>query len=224
MVLWKGIDLRDKGIIVEYTPKISKAKKKIDVYEIEGRNGFVSIDTGSYEPFSMSVECHISDRANKDEICEFLDGYGTLSLDGIRQYTAIINNAIEFEKILKFKKFLINFLVNPIAEDIESTNINIDSNNYVLNIKDTYSSIFPILKITCSGDVTFVINNKTFILKGTSDTYTLDCKNKVITDSLGNNASSIMLYDFPSLQKGENNISYIGEVSNFEIEYKTTYL
>lgn len=224
MVLWKGIDLRDKGIIVEYTPKISKAKKKIDVYEIEGRNGFVSIDTGSYEPFSMPVECHISDRANKDEICEFLDGYGTLSLDGIRQYTAIINNAIEFEKILKFKKFLINFLVNPIAEDIESTNINIDSNNYVLNINDTYSSIFPILKITCSGDVTFVINNKTFILKGTSDTYTLDCKNKVITDSLGNNASSIMLYDFPSLQKGENNISYIGEVSNFEIEYKRTYL
>lgn len=224
MVLWKGIDLRDKGIIVEYTPKISKAKKKIDVYEIEGRNGFVSIDTGSYEPFSMPVECHISDRANKDEICEFLDGYGTLSLDGIRQYTAIINNAIEFEKILKFKKFLINFLVNPIAEDIESTNINIDSNNYVLNINDTYNSIFPILKITCSGDVTFVINNKTFILKGTSDTYTLDCKNKVITDSLGNNASSIMLYDFPSLQKGENNISYIGEVSNFEIEYKRTYL
>lgn len=224
MVLWKGIDLRDKGIIVEYTPKISKAKKKIDVYEIEGRNGFVSIDTGSYEPFSMPVECHISDRANKDEICEFLDGYGTLSLDGIRQYTAIINNAIEFEKILKFKKFLINFLVNPIAEDIESTNINIDSNNYILNINDTYSSIFPILKITCSGDVTFVINNKTFILKGTSDTYILDCKNKIITDSLGNNASSIMLYDFPSLQKGENNISYIGEVSNFEIEYKRTYL
>lgn len=224
MVLWKGIDLRDKGIIVEYTPKISKAKKKIDVYEIEGRNGFVSIDTGSYEPFSMPVECHISDRANKDEICEFLDGYGTLSLDGIRQYTAIINNAIEFEKILKFKKFLINFLVNPIAEDIESKNINIDSNNYILNINDTYSSIFPILKITCSGDVTFVINNKTFILKGTSGSYILDCKNKVITDSFGNNASSIMLYDFPTLEKGDNTINYIGEVSNFEIEYRKTYL
>ena len=151
MLLWKGIEVREKGIIVEYTPKISKAKKKINIYEIDSRNGFVSVDTGTYEPFNIQVECHFHQNANKDEICEFLDGYGTLSFDGKRQYTAVINNAIEFEKVLMFKKFPVKFLVNPIAEDIESTIEQIFSNDTTLTIDDTYSDIYPIGRFTyCS--------------------------------------------------------------------------
>ena len=224
MLLWKGMEVREKGIIVEYTPKISKAKKKIKIYEIDGRNGFVSVDTGTYEPFNIQVECHFNQNANKDEICEFLDGYGTLSFDGKRQYTAVINNAIEFEKVLMFKKFPIKFLVNPIAEDIESTLEQIISNDTTLTIDDTYSDIYPILRLECTGDISITINNKTFYLKGTDGTYTLDCKNKVIVDSNGNNASSLMLYDFPKLNKGNNQISYTGTINSFEIEYKKTYL
>lgn len=224
MLLWNGIDFRDKGIIVEKTPKISKAKKKINIYQVDGRNGFLSIDTDVYEEFPLTVECHIADNINKDDISEFLDGYGTLSLDGKRQYTAIINNVIEFEKVLKFKRFPVQFLVNPIAEDIESTNVIISENDFNLNIEDTYSDIFPILKITGVGDISIIINNETFYLKNANDTYTLDSKNKIIVDSSGKNASSNMLYDFPKLKKGNNLISYIGNITNFEIEFKKTYL
>ena len=108
--LWKNKDLRDYGIIVEKIPTIPKAKKKIDIMQVEGRNGFISIDTGTYEPFSVILECHCTDEANLNEIKEFLDGYGTLSFDGIKQYTAIIDNSIPFEKILPiFNKFQINY-------------------------------------------------------------------------------------------------------------------
>ena len=224
MLLWKGVDFRDKGIIIEHTPKISKSKKKINIYEVPGRNGFISVDTGTYEPFSMSVECHFSESANKDEICEFLDGYGTLSLDGEREYTAVINNAIEFEKVLRFKRFPVMFLVNPIAEDITETEVNISLNDDTLTIDDTYSDIYPIIELECTGNISITINNRTFYLKNSNGTYRLDCKNKEIFDELGLNASSIMLNDFPTLKKGENNISYVGDVSNFKIKYKKTYL
>ena len=224
MLLWNGIDFKDKGIIVEKTPKITKAKKKINIYQVEGRNGFLSIDTNAYEEFPLTVECHISDNINKDNISEFLDGYGTLSLDGKRQYTAVINNAIEFEKVLKFKRFPVQSLVNPIAEDINSTKVVVNDNYFNLNIDDTYSDIFPILKVTGVGEISITINNETFYLKNANDTYILDSKNKIICDSFGNNASSNMLYDFPRLKKGNNIISYTGEVTNFEIEYKKTYL
>lgn len=224
MLLWKGINFRDKGIIVEKTPKISKAKKKIQIYQVDGRNGFLSIDTNSYEEFPLTVECHIADNVNKDDVTEFLDGYGTLSLDGIRQYTAIINNAIEFEKVLKFKRFPVQFLVNPIAEDILPTNVIITESDYNLFIDNAYTDIFPVIRITGVGEITITINNETFYLINANDTYTLDCKNKIIVDSFGNNASSNMLYNFPKLKKGNNIISYAGEVTNFEIDYKKTYL
>lgn len=224
MVIWKGINFRNKGIIVEYTPKISKSKKKIETYSVPGRNGFISIDTNSYEPFSVSVECHFSDDANFDEIKEFLDGYGTLSFDSSKEYTAIINNAIEFEKVLRFKKFVVQFLVNPIAEDIQSTTESVPTSPHSFTINGTYSDIFPILNISCTGDVSVTINNQTFYLNETNGDYMLDCKNKVIKDSNGNNASGKMLYDFPKLKKGLNQVEYTGNITSFEIEYKKTYL
>jgi len=55
MVQWNGIDFKEKGIIVESPPKISKAKKKINIYEVEGRNGFLSVDTGVYESFVKKI-------------------------------------------------------------------------------------------------------------------------------------------------------------------------
>ena len=80
MVKWNNIDFSTKGIVVEKTPTISKGKKRIDIYEVDGRNGFLSIDKGTYEPFSLQVECHAKETANFDEIKAFLDGYGTLNL------------------------------------------------------------------------------------------------------------------------------------------------
>lgn len=223
MVIWKKKNFRELGIIVESTPKISKAKKNINIFEIPGRSGFLSEDEGTYSSFSLSIECHAKENANLDAICEFLDGYGTLSLDNKREYTAVINNAIPFEKVLMFKKFIVQFLVNPICEDLEVNNYVINSDHEELIIDDTYCEIEPNIKITCSGNVSITINNKTFHLDNADGTYILDCKNKLITNN-GLNASGIMVGDFPKLKKGSNTISYLGTILDFEIEYKKTYL
>lgn len=223
MIIWKKKNFKELGIVVETTPKISKAKKRINTFEVPGRNGFISIDDNVYQEFSLSVECHAKDTADIDDICEFLDGFGTLSLDGKREYTAIINNAIPFEKVLMFKKFVVQFLVNPICEDIESTSYLVENNDDTLIINNTYYDIDPIISLTCSGNVSITINNNTFYLDETEGTYTLDCKNKLITKD-GLNSSNIMRGDFPKLKKGNNEISYLGTITNFEINYKKTYL
>lgn len=223
MVLWNNINLRSKGIIVENIPTISKGKKKIETIQIDGRNGFLTIDSGTYEPFPLSLECHCTDEANLDEIKAFLDGYGTLSFDGEREYTAIIDNSISFETILPiFKKFLISFLVNPIASDIEATYQDLTNED---NIEiDTYSTIYPTLIIECSGDISVTINNNTFYLYDTDGIYTLDCLNKVIIDNNNNNVSNIMYGDFPTFKPGVNSISSTGTITSIETNYKKTYL
>lgn len=220
---WKNQDLKTYGIIVEKIPTISKAKKKIEVMQIDGRNGFLSIDTGTYEPFNAVFECHCDDTANLEEIKTFLDGYGTLSFDGVKQYTAIIDNAIPFESILpRFKKFQVNFLVNPIAEKIEPTTVSL------LNVESlditTYADVYPIIEITATGNISLAINNDIFYLDNTDGTYILDCKNKVITDSNGTNKSGIMRGNFPTLKNGTNNINYNGTISDITLTYRETYL
>ena len=225
MVKWKNIDFSAKGIVVEKTPTISKGKKNIETYTIDGRNGFLSIDKGTYQPFSLQVECHAKESANFDEIKAFLDGYGTLTFDNEREYTAIVNNAIPFEKVQMFKSFPVQFMVNPIAQDITATTINLLTGltDGKFTITGTYTDIAPTLTITCSGDVSITINNKTFTLDDANGTYILDCQNKVITKS-GLNASSIMSGDFPTFKNGQNAVSTTGTITAFSASYKKTYL
>lgn len=222
MIIWKNIEFRNKGIIVEKIPKISKGKKRITTYDIPGRNGFLSVDEGTYEPFSMQVECHTKETNNIQEICSYLDGYGNISFDNKKQSTAIINNAIELDKVQMFKKFIVNFLVNPIFEDINVTSYDV-INSSQLEISDSYSDIYPTINIQCSGDISITINNNTFYLENTDGEYILDCKNKVITHN-GTNASNLMNGDFPTLKNGINEIEYTGTITSFNIYYKKTYL
>ena len=221
MIIWNGIEFRNKGIIVEKTPTISKAKKKINVYEIDGRNGFLSVDTGKYESFLVDVECHFHESANKDEIKAFLDGYGTLTLDGEREYTAIVNNAIPFEKVQMFKSFVVQFMVNPIAHDITPTTISITDD---FTIVGATAEIHPILTLeAAAGGAEVNINGVEFTTSNEeSATYILDCESKIITKN-GINASNEMLGDFPFFINGENTYQGTG-VTSLSASYKKAYL
>lgn len=226
MVLWNNIDLSTKGIIVENIPTIIKGKKRIETYEVEGKNGLLMVDKGTYDSFIVSLSCHFNEIHDIDEIKSFLDGYGKLSIDGEREYEAVVNNQIDFEEIDRsgFRKFPIQFLCNPIAHDIQSTSVEITEPTS-LTINQT-ANTYPIITIEGTGDVVVYINNKAFNLYDLNSeyTYTLDCNAKEIVDQLGRNCSNQMRYDFPYLKPGENTISYTGTITSFEIEYKKAYL
>ncbi len=219
MVKWNNTDLSTKGIVVDKTPTISKAQKRIEQYSVPYRNGFLSVDTGVYDPFIVSIECHAKEDADFDEIKAFLDGYGTLSFDGLREYTAIVKNAIEFSKAHHFKRFPVQFEVNPIAHDITETTF---SGTGTLTINDATYEMWPTLTIVASGDVSITFNNETFYLDDASGTYILDCENKIITNN-DVNASGDMRGNFPSLKVGTNTISTSGTVS-ITTKYKKAYL
>ena len=226
MVKWNNTDFSTKGIVVEKTPTISKGKKDIETYSIDGRSGFLSIDKGTYQPFSLQVECHAKETANFDEIKAFLDGYGTLSFDNEREYTAIVNNAIPFEKVQMFKSFAVQFMVNPIAHDINATTINLLTGlnaDGEFTITGATYKMEPTLTIECSGDIEITINNQTFTLEGANGTYILDCENKVITKS-GVNAANIMSGDFPSFKNGTNEVETTGTITSFSASYKKAYI
>lgn len=221
MVKWNGIEFKNKGIIVEKTPTISKGKKDIEIYSVAGKSGFLSIDKGTYQPFSLQIECHAKETANFDEIKAFLDGYGTLTLDGEREYTAIVNNAIPFEKVQMFKSFVVQFMVNPIAHDITPTTISITD---AFTIVGATAEMHPILTLeAAAGGAEVNINGVEFTTSNEeSATYILDCESKIITKN-GINASNEMLGDFPFFINGENTYQGTG-VTSLSASYKKAYL
>lgn len=227
-IKWNNSTLFSKGIVVEKVPVITKAKKRYKTYDVEGRNGNLVIDEGTYDTFVCSLTCHFNTSYSIDEIKSFLDGYGVLSLDGVREYQAIVDNQIDFEDIDRsgFKKFLIQFLCQPIAHEIDSSIYNIVGVNPArMNIEQT-ANAYPVLTIKGSGDVTITFNGKQFNLYGleSTKTYTLDCEAKEIYDNNGNNCSNMMRYDFPYIIPGFNEITYTGTLTQFKIEFHKAFI
>lgn len=231
MLIFKGIDLKNMGIITETLPKIQKGKKKIDLYEIHGRDGVLTVDNGTYESWNLQIGCHCKDNVNLDQLSNYLDGYGTISFDGVKQSTAIVNNSIPFEKIRSsgFKKFMLSFQINPIFEDIEATEsgelanefVPVDDYQQLTYQIDSLNKVYPILEIEISNETTFNFNDKTFTLK--AGHYFLDCKNKLIVDEDGDNMSGKMSGNFPYLLTN-NTIETNNSLDSFKITYKNTYL
>lgn len=227
-ILWNGTALNALGIVVDRIPPITKGKKRIETYDVPGRNGFLAVDEGTYEPFVLSLECHMRSSEDFDAVKAALDGYGTLSLDnGVRQYTAIVNNQIDFEKVRQapFRRFPVQFLVNPIAVETAVNTVTVTSSPTTINIADATTEMFPTITLEGSDLLHITFNNTSFtFIADNTKTYTFQCDLKEVFDDDDLNASALMNGDFPLLKPGTNTISYTGTVTSFTVQYSKAYL
>ena len=218
---WKGVTFNSKGIIIEKVPQIPRAKHSYQTYEIPGRSGFLTIDNETYETIPFSMECHFKESADINDIRAFLDGYGTLQVDNEKVYTGYISNQIDWNKVLNFRKFIIQFRLQPIAKALTPTTVSRTTTGTFTS--DTYTKAYPKITIACSGNTTINLNGTAFTLHSASGTYILDCEAKVITKS-GVNASGIMSGEFPYIINGTNNLTVTGTVTSMTMEYNKTYI
>lgn len=219
---WNGVSFYSMGIIIEETPIIPKPKKSVTKYVIPGKSGYTSIDNKTYDELPFTLKCHFrEDLGNRDEIAAWLDGYGTLQVSDDREYEGYISNTIPFQKISRFRKFPIQFMLQPIGHAVEPTIIS--STTSTTFTSDTYTDSFPIIRITGSGTISVNLNGTSFTIYNASGEYILDCGAKVITNN-GSNASNSMSGGFPKVIKGSNALSVTGTVTALTIEYKKSYL
>ena len=219
---WKGTSFNTMGIIIEKTPITNKPNHSYNQYTIPGRNGYLAIDNKTYDPLLLSIECHLdTNNVDMNEIRQWLDGYGTLQLDDEKEYTGYISNSISFEKITHFRKFIIQFTLQPIAKALETTTIDgLEEDEFD---SDTFVRAYPTITITGTGTLTFSINNIGFTIYDADGTYVLDCDAKIITKE-GINQSNNMSGDFPYIVNGSNSIVKSGSITAATIEYNQTFI
>lgn len=204
-------------ISIETLPTIVRAAKDITKLEVEGRDGFLTQDLGSYKSTIKNVECRIRNLDDIEFICNWLTGSGEaiFSNEPDKVYKVSIINQIEFTKIVReFKKFIIIFDCQPYKYSLNNSIVTLKAVGTIYNGGSTISK--PVIKLYGTGAITLTVNGINVILTNIVDYVTIDsdlvdCYKD--TQLMNNN----MLGEFPIFNVGNNFISWVGNVTKLEI-------
>ncbi len=219
---------KDFGILIEKRPNVPSPKRRVSYISIPGRNSSLRYDEETYEDITLSVECAVigNIQSKIDDIKAWLIGSGEsdliFSFQSDKKYIAQVVNSIDFEVILKItSRFVIIFNCRPFKYSVMNEVINITSGTgtSVLN-RGTVKSR-PLVKVYCSGNGAFVINNKEVKLIGIEKPYVVidsELEEAYFVESgILSNANNYMSGEFPVLDVGNNIVTFNGGVSKLEI-------
>lgn len=221
---FKNISSKDY-LGIKKLPLIFKAEKDINLIEIEGRDGFLTQDNGSYRSVVKTVECIIKDLTQIDFICSWLSGPGDVifSNEPDKVYKATIKNQIEFDQLVSthdYHDFIIQFECQPHKYSLDNSIITLTAPRTIFN--NGTANALPVIKLYGTGVLTLTINGNIVNLTNivsyvTIDSYLMDCYKDT---QLMNN---YMTGDFPILVPGINAISFTG-ATKIEITMNIRFL
>lgn len=218
--VFNNVSSDDLGLIIKEMPPIVRAAKNIESIEVNGRNGSLHIDNGTYKSTNITISCIVKDLTKIDNIKNILQGTGNLQLSTVRGRTfkATIMNQIDFTKYLRtLREFPLQLELEPFSYS-EEKNISFttDSNFNISGNVETY----PIINITGTGTIT--LNN--ISIEVLSSEIIIDCEFMECTKNNLNMNSLVVLDEFPKLVPGNNTLSIGTGISMVVISYKERWL
>jgi len=205
---------------IKKLPSIFKAEKDIEKIEVEGRDGFLTIDKGAYKGIIKSCECQIKHLEDIDFICSWLDGNGEVvfSNEPDKMYKATIINQIEVEQLVQgqtYHTFTVLFESQPHKYSLDNNVVTLTSVGTLYNVGSTISK--PVIKVFGTGSITLTINGLNVYLTNVSEYVTLDSNlEDAFKDSVYKNTD--MQGEFPVFEVGQNTISWSGSITKLEIQ------
>ena len=216
-IIWKGINSRTVGITVTDLPEIILPEERVTFTDVPGLSGSLAQTEGVdvYKDITLAVKCYCPDPtpAAVALIAGYFRGAGRLELPNRPNgyYEARVVNQIAFAKILRGnspRTFTVNFRCKPFLHLYSGeTEQVITSGTFLLN--PTGIQAKPLITITGSGDITFLVGTQIIELH--------DIDNGIVIDSELQEAyygATLLNYkmtgEFPALGKGNTAISWTG--------------
>lgn len=228
--IFKGINSKDKDIIINKMPSIIKPERKIDLIEVPGRNGTLHIDEEAYKTIVIQIECTLLKRENLRDIMAWLDGEGELILSNEpdKFYKATIINQIDYSGIVNiFHTFPLQIELQPF---LYSNEMFIKKYNnlakFNFNISDATAKMRPIIHLTGNGKINLNINNEGIIINLDENDYIeINCDLQIAYKE-NQSANNKILGDLNKINliPGINKFDIIGNYQQIEIKYRKTYL
>lgn len=211
-----GFDANDMGIILSGPVEFSAPVPIYHVEKIPGRNGTISIFTGSFENRKATAQCFCL----QDKVVEKLNDVNRLLFSnmGYRKLTVaddpdhywmarITNGAQIAQRLGILAPFDLKFDCMPQRF--------VNSGNYPTeftengNLRNPFGfTSKPLIELHGEGEGNLIVNGLVITVNISENVIYIDSEKQNAYNDSGNQNSSIYAVDFPSLHPGENSIEF----------------
>ncbi|QAA31249.1 distal tail protein Dit [Clostridium manihotivorum] len=225
--------LRDLNLNIEQRPNFPVPERDIRIIDIDGRNGSLTRDLGTYKDIPVPISFNLVDRNDihqtvrnvKRWLIGNIDNRELIQSDDPDYFYKVKQVKVdkEIERMLWVAgKFTATFLCAPFQYSRKGQNtISLRKPGEIYN-EGTFQSE-PLITIYGMGNITIVINGSLINLKNIDEYMIIDSVSKdAYKDSINMNNS--MIGAFPILQEGVNSITWSGNVDSVEIVPNWCYL
>ena len=216
-----GKPLSDFNCFYDGSEWFRKAERMVEMYSVPGRNGDLAIADGRYSNISIPFRCYIkNDFKNSysnllDYLAQFEDNYVRIEsseeTDIFRQ--GVFSSEIQ-PNMWQFNRegtFSLEFNFKP-QKWLKSGEIAINIDGTTSLINPTNFTAFPLFELVGTGTIN--IGSSILTLANNTSTTFIDCEiQDCYEDTINRNPDLTITGDFPTLPKGETEISISGFTS-----------
>ena len=218
----------DLGIVLSEIPVLPFVSEEIKQVEVGGMFGTLTKRTGKYKDLLITLECSLLDIDNYYEVIRNVNNWVNSIEDNKLILSDNLNKCYKVKKVIigdikneltMYGSFTIEFLCYPfifnsLESEIEITN----SCEYLYNGDiETYPRV--VLE-DCTGNIQITFNDNTTQFNEVEGTVVIDYPQVLNGDIAITNK---MIGNFPTLEKGINNISWAGTIGKVKIKENALY-
>ena len=231
-LIFNNICSEELGIIVVEGPPEVLAQEEYEEISIEGRNGTLIENKGTFPNIEKSFilttididqDINLMIEKVKKWLFDIKDNKLLYSIEN--KYNIVKKVIIEEDIKTTFEEFgdfKVKFICEPFYYDLLKKDITVtEKETKVYNNVDFNSS--PIIIIYGTGDLQLTINNTTVQINNVDERVLLDSKLFLCLDKDNNNKSIDMIGNFPTLDIGENTITWVGNITKLDISPRIIY-
>ncbi len=222
------------GLLISSLPPITKPQMRVTAEEIDGRDGDIVTELG-FSAYDKPVEIGLHGEFDIDEVIDFFNQSGkvTFSNEPDKYYNFVQYNAIDFEKLIRFKTAKVDFHVQPFKFSLNESEKEFDfsssetSGELSIRNNGNYPSR-PQITLTGSGIINLSLNGAQVMVIDMSENpvITLDATemNAYAPDTALMNRKVTGNYDNLVLKVGKNSISYTGTLTKIAVNNYSRWL
>lgn len=222
------------GLLISSLPPITKPQMRVTAEEIDGRDGDIVTELG-FSAYDKPVEIGLHGEFDIDDVIDFFNQSGkvTFSNEPDKYYNFAQYNAIDFEKLIRFKTAKVDFHVQPFKFSLNESEKEFDFSSSAtsgeLSIRNNgnYPSR-PQITLTGSGIINLSLNGAQVMVIDMSENpvIILDATemNAYAPDTALMNRKVTGNYDNLVLKVGKNSISYTGTLTKIAVNNYSRWL
>lgn len=213
------------GLLIQELPQPSKPAMRTNIEQIDGRDGDIITPLG-YSAYDKELSIGLYGNYDIDQVIKYFTSSGKVifSNEEDKYYNYDIIEAIDFERLIRFKRAIVKFHVQPFKYSVEDNSKSFDIDSSINQIKinnagNIYSK--PKLTITGTGNIGIYLNGNQIFAIALADIGQIVIDTNKMEAYLGSTLlNRIVIGDYNNfkLNAGTNIITWSGSVSKIQID------